>query len=244
MPRYFIEVAYKGTAYAGFQKQANANTIQSEVEKALKIFYKSDMELTGSSRTDAGVHAKQNFFHFDEMGIPQRNFEKDIYHLNAILPADIVIKKAYEVAADMHCRFNAQFREYAYTIYQNKNPFLQDYAYFYPYKLKRDLLIAAAAIIKKQRQFHAFSKKNTQVKTFECLIYDSSWDFHNETIEYKVRANRFLRGMVRALVATMLQVGRENLSLQSFEDLFSRKEFALADFSAPAHGLTLGAVGY
>ena len=244
MPRFFIEVSYKGTAYAGFQKQTNANSIQAEVEKAFKVFYKTTVQLTGSSRTDAGVHALQNFFHFDVAGTAEKNFEKDAYHLNAILPADIVIKGIYEVASDLHCRFNAKSREYVYTIYQKKNPFLQAWAYYYPYKLNKDLLNSAAEIVKKQQHFNAFSKKHSQVKTFECHIIESAWSFENEKITYQVKANRFLRGMVRALVATMLQAGRENLSLEAFKELFENKEVAKADFSAPAHGLVLNKVTY
>ena len=150
----------------------------------------------------------------------------------------------YEVASDLHCRFNAKSREYVYTIYQKKNPFLQAWAYYYPYKLNKDLLNSAAEIVKKQQHFNAFSKKHSQVKTFECHIIESAWSFENEKITYQVKANRFLRGMVRALVATMLQAGRENLSLEAFKELFENKEVAKADFSAPAHGLVLNKVTY
>src|SRR5689334_16034522 len=126
MPRYFIEVSYKGTNYAGFQIQQNANSIQAEVTKALRIYYKQDLELTGSSRTDTGVHAAQNFFHFDS----EAEIKDETYHLNAILPPDIVIRKIFPVLPGSHCRFDATSREYAYHIYQQKDPFLQDRAYF------------------------------------------------------------------------------------------------------------------
>ena len=116
MPRYFIEVAYNGARYSGFQIQQNANSVQAEVEKALKIYYRHDFSLTGSSRTDAGVHAKQNFFHFDS----ELPLSDSSYHLNAILPPDIVIKKLYAVADDIHCRFSALSRQYCYYVYQKK----------------------------------------------------------------------------------------------------------------------------
>src|SRR5215216_1150335 len=120
MPRYFLEVAYKGTGYSGFQVQQNANTIQAELEKAFRILQKEAVAMTGSSRTDAGVHALQNFFHFDYAG---RFDARAVYKLNAILPRDIVIKQMVPVANDAHCRFDASGREYKYFIYRQKNPF-------------------------------------------------------------------------------------------------------------------------
>ena len=162
MPRYFIELSYKGTNYAGFQVQDNASTIQGEVEKALHIYYKTTFQLTGSSRTDAGVHALQNFFHFD---VPQsfnnQALQKDAYHLNAILPADIAIQSIYPVAADHHCRFSATSRSYQYYIYQQKDPFLQDKAFYCPYPIDHALLQQAAAEIMSHQNFTTFSKKNT-----------------------------------------------------------------------------------
>src|SRR5580704_2826913 len=144
MPRYFLELAYKGNHYSGFQIQANANSIQQEVERALEIFFRQRISLTGSSRTDGGVHALQNYFHFDYEGVIEKRI---LYNLNAILPADINIKGAYPVSQDAHCRFDALTREYRYYIYRKKNPFLADRAYFFPYTLDRDMLDAAAAVL-------------------------------------------------------------------------------------------------
>ena len=172
MPRYFIEVSYKGGSYSGFQVQENANTIQAEIEKCLQIFYKKSFSLTGSSRTDAGVHAFQNYFHVDyesELDVA------GIYHLNAILPRDIVIKNIFKVAAESHCRFDAISRTYRYSIYQTKNPFLQDLAYFFPYKIDLKLMQEAALSILNYSDFTSFSKQNTQVNNFICNIHDSSW---------------------------------------------------------------------
>src|SRR4051812_26048720 len=127
MARYFIEVAYKGTAYAGFQVQQNANTIQAEVEKALHTYLRLAIVLTGSSRTDAGVHASQNYFQFDtDMQLDEKACDKAVYHLNAILPPDISVRSIRAVAETAHCRFDAVSRSYIYTIYQFKDPFLQD----------------------------------------------------------------------------------------------------------------------
>ena len=230
MPRYFIEVSYKGTNYAGFQKQQNANSVQAELEKVLHIFYRQKIELTGSSRTDAGVHALQNFFHFDIDNI----IENDSYNLNAILPDDIVVKRIFSVADDAHCRFDAISREYHYYIYQHKNPFLQGRAYHVPYTINLALLQAAAAEIKNHSNFTSFSKRNTQVKTFDCIIYQSEWIQKDDCLVFVVKANRFLRGMVKGLVGTMLLVGKKKISIEEFSAIINAKDCTKADFSVSA----------
>lgn len=240
MPRYFIEVCYKGTHYSGFQKQQNANSVQAEVEKALEIFYRQSFELTGSSRTDAGVHALQNFFHFDS-DLP---LEDGSYNLNAILPPDIVAKRIFQVADDAHCRFDAVSREYHYYIYQDKNPFLLGRAHFVPYPVDISLMQAAAALIRNYTDFTSFSKRNTQVKTFECTIYESEWTEKDQCLIYKVRANRFLRGMVKGLVGTMLMVGKKKINLAEFEAIIKAKDCSKADFSVSSDGLFLEKVLY
>jgi tRNA pseudouridine38-40 synthase len=245
MQRYFIEVSYKGTAYAGFQIQQNANTIQAEVEKALHIYYKQIFELTGSSRTDAGVHALQNFFHFDtSLEIDELQSKKDIYHLNAIIPADIVVKSIVKVKETAHCRFDAVTRSYQYDLYQQKDPFLQDTAFYYPYLLNEALMHQAATMLLGYRNFQSFSKKNTQVFTYECMLSKSQWNFSPNLITYNVTGNRFLRGMVRGLVGTMLLVGREKYSLEEFESIIKSRESSKTDFSTPAKGLILQEVKY
>jgi tRNA pseudouridine38-40 synthase len=240
MPRYFIEVSYKGTGYAGFQIQQNANSIQAEVEKAMEVYYRQSFNLTGSSRTDAGVHALQNFFHFDCVSILQ----DASYNLNAILPEGIVIKSIKQVSADLHCRFNAVVREYSYYIYQHKNPFIQDRAWFYPFPLNLQLLQQAAVELYNHSDFTSFSKRNTQTNTKLCQIKNSNWKYENDMLVYTVSSNRFLRGMVRGLVATMLQVGKDKISLNQFVKIIEAKNCTLADFSAPAHGLFLNKVSF
>jgi tRNA pseudouridine38-40 synthase len=240
MPRYFIEVAYKGTNYSGFQIQQNANSVQAEVEKALKIYYREEYELTGSSRTDAGVHALQNFFHFDAQAV----IPDGSYHLNAILPADIVVKRIFQVQSGNHCRFDALSREYTYYIYHNKDPFLQDRAYFFPYKLNIEAMEQAAAELMQHQDFAAFSKRNTQVKTSLCNIISSNWVQQANTLCYNVSGNRFLRGMVRGMVGTMLKVGTNKLSIDGFIDIIRAKDCTKADFSVPAQGLFLKRVNY
>jgi tRNA pseudouridine38-40 synthase len=241
MPRYFLELSYMGLNYAGFQVQKNANTVQAEVEKALQIYYRSPFMLTGSSRTDAGVHAMQNFFHFDTDVVI---VEKDVYNLNAILPPDIVIKRIFEVPAAAHCRFDALSREYRYYIYTKKDPFLADRAYYFPYSVDIDLINEAAHTVKKYTNFTSFSKRNTQVKTFECTISKSLWIAEGECLVYKVEANRFLRGMVRALTATMLKIGRGKLTIADFKRIIEAKDCTAASFAVPAHGLFLQSVKF
>lgn len=250
MFRYFIELSYKGTHYSGFQSQQNTpRTIQSEVEKAFKLLQRDEIGLVSSSRTDAGVHALQNFFHFDTI-LPLyqwRGIENEaqfVYKINAILPADVVVKNIYSMASNAHSRFDAISREYKYFIYFAKNPFLQDRAFFFPYKIDMGKMKQAAAIIKEYTDFTSFSKRNTQVKTFICNMMESEWIQEKNCLVYHVKANRFLRGMVRALTATMLRVGRGKISLDDFRKIIEVKDCTKADFSVPAHGLFLIKVEY
>jgi tRNA pseudouridine38-40 synthase len=239
MARYFIEVAYKGTAYSGFQVQENAITVQSEVEKALQMLHRQPIALTGSSRTDAGVHALQNYFHFDyEPGVhPQA-----VYKLNAILPPDIVVRQIYAMPDAAHSRFDALSREYIYRLHRFKDPFLENASLFYPYKLNDELLQQGAAYVLTRHNFFAFSKTNTQVKNFNCTILKSQWLKEGEHLTYHIEGNRFLRGMVRLLTATLLKLGREKITFQEFKNLFENG--AKCGFSIPAHGLYLRSVAY
>jgi tRNA pseudouridine38-40 synthase len=244
MSRYFIEVSYIGTHFAGFQKQNNAHTIQSEIEQALKIYFRKDIDLTGSSRTDAGVHAFQNFFHFDENDIHKEAIEKSVYHLNAIIHAGVVIKGITLQDEGAHCRFDAKSRQYQYTIYQQKDPFLMDRGYYFPYPLNMEKLAEASEIIKATNYFEAFSKKNTQVLNFNCTIFESFWHQNDNKIQYNVCGSRFLRGMVRGLVGTMLKVGTGKTSIAAFKKIIESGDVSQVDFSTPARGLVLVSVNY
>ena len=243
--RYFIETSYKGTAYSGFQVQQNSNTIQAEIEKALQVYFKQSFSLTGSSRTDAGVHAFQNYFHFDaQISSARGDLTQAVYHLNAILPSDIVIKRIFPVGDDAHCRFDALSREYKYFIYQTKDPFVEDRAHYFPYKVHLENLRACAQVISQHNDFTSFSKRNTQVKNFICDIQKSEWKEEDNMLVYKVKANRFLRGMVKALVGTMLRAGTGKISIQEFEEIIQSRDCTKADFSVPSHGLFLVNIEY
>jgi tRNA pseudouridine38-40 synthase len=241
MARYFIEVAYRGTGYSGFQTQENAITIQSELERCLAVLHRFSFSLTGSSRTDAGVHARQNFFHFD---CAQGLHPQLLYKLNAILPADIVVRHVYRVTDEAHCRFDAMSRQYGYRIYSRKDAFLVDRSYYFPYTLDVDRMQQAATLLMAYSDFTSFSKRNTQVKNFECRLERSEWVREGEEWVYRVKANRFLRGMVRALTSTMLLVGRGKIDLPEFQLIIESKNCERASFAVPAHGLFLEAVSY
>ncbi|KAA2245787.1 tRNA pseudouridine(38-40) synthase TruA [Chitinophaga agrisoli] len=239
--RYFIDVSYKGTAYAGFQIQDNVHTVQSTLDKALSTLLRTPVVTTGSSRTDAGVHALQNFLHFDTAVALHPQF---LYKMNAILPEDIVLKAIYPVPPDAHSRFAALGRSYKYYLYAHKDPFMKDRGYFFPYRMDTELLQQAAGIIKEYTDFTTFSKRNTQVRTFICSIRESYWEFNDTGMVYNVSANRFLRGMVRGLVGTMLRVGRGKLTLQEFRAAIEGRDCTLADFAVPPQGLFLVKVAY
>jgi tRNA pseudouridine38-40 synthase len=242
LQRYFIELMYKGAAYSGFQSQRNTpNTVQEAVEKAFAVLQRRPITLTGSSRTDAAVNAFQNFFHFDFDESINPQF---LYKINSILPRDIVVKNIYAVAPEAHCRFDASTRVYEYHIYKTKNPFLEPTAYYFPYALDVEKMQEAAAILKTYADFTAFSKRNTQVKTFICNIIESEWRTEGAALIYHVKANRFLRGMVRGLTGTMLQVGRQKISLDDFRNIIESKDCTKADFAVPGHGLFLVAVEF
>jgi tRNA pseudouridine38-40 synthase len=252
MPRYFIEVCYKGTRYSGFQVQQNANTIQSEIEKALSLLFRQSFHLTGASRTDAGVHALQNYFHFDKPddGVhsndftDKKNLQRILYSLNSILSDDIVIKRILKVEDTAHCRFDAISRRYKYYIYSERNPFYKDTAYFYPYPMDFEKLQQAASVISNTENFISFSKRNTQVNNFICSIHKSEWLKKNDCIIYEIVANRFLRGMVRGLVGTMLKVGTGKISLDEFIQVVKNNDDTKADFSVPPRGLYLVEIKY
>ncbi len=243
MPRYFIEVAYHGANFKGFQRQNNGQTVQSEVERAFETIFKQKLPLTGSSRTDAGVHALQNFFHVDFDGEITRG---KIYNLNAVLPISIVILNIFMVPQTAHCRFSAVSREYVYYIAQAKSPFYSDRSWHYPYKIDLNFLNQAAQLLLSHKDFTSFSKRNTQVNNFICSVEHSLWvkNEANNLLEYHVKANRFLRGMVRGLVGTMLKVGRQQISVSEFNEIILLRDCSKASFSTPPQGLFLKSVNF
>jgi tRNA pseudouridine38-40 synthase len=241
MKRYFIEVSYDGADFGGFQIQQNQQTIQGALEAAMATLYRETISLTGASRTDAGVHALQNFFHFDTA---IQVTAKHIYNLNSILPNSIVVNGIYIVPSEAHSRFDAVKRSYIYKIHNQKSPFLEGRSWYYPFPVNMQALQAAADVLLLYKDFESFSKKNTTVNTFDCTIYNAEWTQEGSLIQFNIDSNRFLRGMIRGLVGTMLQVGRGNINLDRFEEIIRLKNEQNVDFSTPAHGLYLSNIAY
>jgi tRNA pseudouridine38-40 synthase len=241
MARYFIEISYDGAMYGGFQIQSNSQTIQGEVEKVFETFFRTAIPLTGASRTDAGVHAMQNFFHFDTEHLIEA---KQLYNFNAMLPASIAIKNIYAVPLEAHARFDATLRSYIYKIHQQKNPFLEGRSWYYPFPIDMNLIQNATDSLLTYTNFESFSKKNTQVNTFDCQITEANWEETKEGITFHISSNRFLRGMIRGLVGTLIQVGRGQINLERWHEIVLSKDEQMVDFSTPAHGLYLSLIQY
>lgn len=243
--RYVLEIAYKGTAYSGWQVQKNtSNTIQQAVHEQLSLLLHQQVTVMASGRTDAGVHARQNFTHFDYEGDLPENFTR---RLNFLLPADIAVRNVFAVAEDFNARFDALSRTYEYLICYDKNPFLTDFTSYYPYpELSAARLNEVAGYIAKQQDFSAFSKKRTQVKTSICNIYHAHWEHEPEhnLLRFRIVADRFLRGMVRGIVATSIRVARDKVTMEALQQLMASREPHKTDFSAPPQGLTLMEVKY
>lgn len=240
--RYVLEVMYDGTCFHGSQIQGELATVQLVLNKALSTLLRAPVETYGASRTDEGVHALSNFYHFDsEVEIKQQQ----VYNCNAILPAGVAIRNLYQAAdPEFNCRFAAITRKYRYRIYTTKNPFLVDRAYFFPLPLRRDILDETAQVIKEYTHFESFSKRNSQTKTFLCNVSESYWQEVNGELQYIVRANRFLRGMVRGLVATQLHIARGKGTIGDFRAIVDVQDCTRARFNVPGHGLYLEEIVY
>lgn len=241
MARYLIEVAYDGLCFHGSQIQGETPTVQLLVNRALSTLYRTKMESVGASRTDEGVHALSNYYHFDADKPPQQDF---LYKCNAILPHGIAFKKIFSVPGDFNARFHAVLRSYRYRIYAAKDPFLHNKALYYPYPLNEELLHQTADIIKANVQFESFAKRNSQVNNFNCTIHTSTWERGGTELHYCVSANRFLRGMVRGLVATQLRVARGSITVNDFLHIIEARNCTKAFFDVAGHGLYLESVHY
>lgn len=242
MARYFIELAYKGTAYHGWQIQHNAVTVQQLLNNALSLKLKEPIETTGSGRTDKGVHALQQYAHFDYQ--KSLNTENLVFQLNRVLPHDVGILHLKEVHPEAHARFDALSRSYMYKINLQKDPFSMETSYYRRGDLDLDKMNRAAAIIKTTGDFESFSKVKTDVNHFRCRISRSEWIKEENMLRYLVTADRFLRGMVRALVGTMLDIGTGKTSLDQLETIIGSRDRKLAGRAVPAHGLFLSEVAY
>jgi len=245
--RYFIELSYDGTNYHGWQIQPNAVTVQEVLNNYLSTVLRQPIETTGCGRTDTGVHARQFFSHFDMEPIGHSPWTVDdgiIRSVNAILPHDIAIKRIFPVATDAHARFDATSRSYAYHIHFNKDPFKNGYSWELRDRPDLGLMNEAAAIICEHTDFSCFSKSNTQVKTNICKISRADWVAKDDEIIFNITADRFLRNMVRAIVGTLLLVGKKEMGPEKVKDIIESKNRSMAGMSVPACGLFLTEVKY
>ena len=247
--RFFIELAYNGTHYHGWQIQQNAVSVQEVLNKALSTILREPIETLGCGRTDTGVHAKQFFAHFDAEKLMANGAwlidEKGLIRsVNSILPVDIAIKRILPVAADAHARFDATLRSYEYHIHFNKDPFKNGSSWLLRDKPDVALMNKAAAIIMEYIDFSCFSKSNTQVKTNNCKISKAEWMKTDGGIVFYISADRFLRNMVRAIVGTLLQVGHKEIEPEAVRAIIESKNRSNAGVSVPACGLYLTEVFY
>lgn len=240
--RYFIELSYNGTAYHGWQIQPNAVSVQEVVENALSLLFKETVSIMGAGRTDTGVHAKQMFAHFDTD--VKFNEAKLVFKLNSFLPKDIAIHSVFKVKEEAHARFNAVSRTYLYRISLQKNVFNFDTAYFVKQDLDVDKMKEASKILFEYKDFQCFSKVNTDVKTYYCEIMKADWFFVDEELHFIIKADRFLRNMVRAIVGTMVQIGLGKLQVEDLHTIIKSKNRSEAGFSVPAHALYLTKIEY
>ena len=223
------------------QLQGETPTVQLALNNALSTLLRTPIETYGASRTDEGVHALSNYYHFDVA--TEITFDL-LYKMNAILSSGVAAKRLLLVADDFNVRFAAKSRLYRYRICNLRNPFLVDKVYFFPLKLDEELLHSTAAIIPEYTTFSSFCKRRSQSKTHECKILQSRWERNGEELHYIVEGNRFLRGMVRGLVGTQLQVARGKMSLADFRQVIEAQDCTKAFFDVPGHGLYLERLEY
>lgn len=240
--RYFIELSYNGKVYHGWQNQPNAISVQEVIEKALSMLLSEEIDILAAGRTDAGVHAVQMYAHFDS----DSNFKAEelAYKLNAFLPQDIAVYHIFEVKPDAHARFDAISRTYLYRIALKKNVFNFDNAYLMKKSLRLDLMNQASEILLGHQDFQCFSKAHTDVKTYYCNVMKAEWKQVEDELHFTVKADRFLRNMVRAIVGTLINVGLEKISIDDLYTIIQSKNRSEAGYSVPAHGLYLVNIDY
>ncbi len=240
--RYIIQLAYKGTRYHGWQKQHNALTVQSVLDEKLSLLIGENIETLGCGRTDKGVHATNFYAHFDTTKLIDG--DHIVYKLNHLLPDDIVVFAVQQVDETFNARFDATSRTYEYWITRQQNPFLTEQAWYQYGNLNIEKMNEAAAKLIGKKDFESFSKVHTQVNNFICDVMYAKWEFANDKLIFTIQANRFLRNMVRAIVGTLMEVGKGKLTLQDVQDILDSKNRCEAGQSVPAHGLFLTKIVY
>lgn len=241
--RYLIQLAYNGRNYHGWQKQHNAHTVQDELDLKLSLLLGENIETLGCGRTDTGVHAKTFYAHFDSTKTIE-NPSRLVYKLNQVLPDDIAVYEVFPVPENFNARFDAAWREYEYHIVQKPDPFLKEFAWYQYGELDITAMNKAAAMLLTHQNFECFSKVQTEVKHFNCDVMFALWTNENDRLIFTIRANRFLRNMVRAIVGTLTDIGRGKTSIPSFEAILNSSNRSEAGQSVPARGLFLTNIYY
>lgn len=240
--RYFVEFAYNGTHYHGWQYQPNAISVQETLNKVFSTLLQEDIDIMGAGRTDAGVHAKQMYGHFD----CQKKIDNIqlIHKANSFLPKDIVIYNIIPVDDQSHARFDATSRTYQYHITTYKNVFNTELAWYFNHSLDIDAMNKAAKLLLAYTDFKCFSKSNTEVNSFNCKITKAFWTKEKESLIFEITADRFLRNMVRAIVGTLINIGLHKITEADFIKIIADRNREKAGFSVPAHGLYLTDIEY
>ena len=239
--RYFIEIAYDGTAYHGWQIQPNAISVQEKLNSCLSTILREEIHIQGAGRTDTGVHARQTFAHFDVKKTLDLDF---INRCNSILPADIQLINYKKVNSSYHSRFDAVSRTYEYIISTAKDPFYINKAFYFFKDLDLDLMNKASQLLLLEKDFTSFSKLHTQTKTNDCTLSEAIWHKKNHFLIFNIKADRFLRNMVRSIVGTLIEVGLKKITIDDFKIIIASKDRKNAGFSVPACGLYLKSVEY
>ena len=241
--RYFIQLSYNGKAYHGWQLQENAVSVQEIVNKSLATILREEINVVGAGRTDTGVHAEYYIAHFD---LDQQIQDKGLFlnKINKVLPHDIAAYELFKVDNNANARFDAISRTYEYRISLTKNPFIEDFSWLYKVPLNIGQMNKAAKLLFEFEDFTSFSKLGTQVATNNCKIMEAKWIETPNLLVFKVKADRFLRNMVRAIVGTLIDVGLSKLNLEGFCEIIEKKNRSLAGFSVPAQGLFLTHIEY
>ena len=241
--RYFVWISFDGTAYHGWQIQPNGMSVQEKLQQGLTTLLRQPIEVTGAGRTDAGVHARRMAAHFDIER--ELDCEQLAYRLNRILPRDISCEKVVRVNDEMHARFSATKRTYRYFIHTQRNPFERFFSVEMNWQLDFEQMNQAAAILLETDDFKAFCKAHADNKTTLCKVTTARWVQTGPTTYYfEISANRFLRNMVRAVVGTLIDVGRHNITLQQFSEIVEKGSRSDAGQSMPPHGLFLWDIEY
>lgn len=242
--RYFISLSYDGTTYHGWQTQPNGITVQECLDKALSTYFRQEVVTLGCGRTDAGVHATQFYAHFDLSASKELSFTQAVNGINALLPYTIAVKSIFTVADNAHARFDATARAYQYHIHFNKDPFKMNRSWLFKGDLNVFEMNKAASILLKHTDFTCFSKSNTQTFTNNCTITEASFEEIDGSLVFTIKADRFLRNMVRAIVGTLILVGKGDMAANEVEQIIASKNRSKAGQSVPACGLYLMQVTY